>query len=363
MSLSLSSTSPPTSAASLKTLKLKMGWDLKKCWLHPKEIVDYIQNIILNGKFSFSYNRRTNVVANNWQKWGAGSGLLMKRATWCMAMCMTHKIAYNLWGPFLMSLEHKYFQRFSFPKRKWKWLSSIARSTWQSPRGPWQGCPPHRLPASKATCSPPPSSPPPQGLWDQGCPDPPSPGSPPISQLCRSLSEIFSSRNAPRNGSASWAAGEHGRSLEHCGLMLVCPCRGSRSAGLSPRAPFGPVMKIASYVKVRVCRSIFEIQPGPPGDVHRHPSQSWLSENSPAPPCPRGRARARGLNFASRGGRSLPWHRPDGIPGGFTSIRNSFENLGLKSGMDDFTPKFQEQEWIFENCTHPAITRQHIYNA
>ena len=169
----------------------------------------------------------------------------MKRATWCMAMCMTHKIAYNSWGPFLMSLEHKYFQRFSFPKRKWKWLSlcisSIARSTWQSPRGPWQGCPPHLLPASKVTCSPPPSSPPPQGLWDQGCPDPPFPGSPPISQLCRSLSEIFSSRNAPRNGSASWEAGEHGRSPEHCGLMSVCPCRGSRSSGLSPRGPFGPV--------------------------------------------------------------------------------------------------------------------------
>ena len=179
--------------------------------------------------------------------------------------CAWHtKLHIILGALFLMSLEHKYFQRFSFPKRKWKWLSlcisSIARSTWQSPRGPWQGCPPHLLPVSKATCSPPPSSPPPQGLWDQGCPDPPFPGSPPISQLCRSLSEIFSSRNAPRNGSASWAAGEHGRSLEHCGLMSVCPCRGSRSAGLSPRGPFGPVMmKITSYVRVRVCRSIFEI--------------------------------------------------------------------------------------------------------
>ena len=145
--------------------------------------------------------------------------------------------------------------------------------------------------------------------------------------------------------------------------MSVCPCRGSRSAGLSPRGPFGPVMKITSYVTVRVWRSIFEIQPGPPGDVHRHPSQSWLSENSPGPPCPRGHDHARGLNFVFRDGRSLPWHRPDGIPGGFTFIRNSLENLGLKPGMDDFIPKFQEQEGIVENCTHPAITRKHIYNA
>jgi len=167
-------------------------------------------------------------------------------------------------GPFPNCIGAQIFPKIFISQKKVKvtfslCISSIARSTWQSPRGPWQECPPHHLPASKATCSPPPSSPPPQGLWDQGCPDPPSPGSPPISQLCRSLSEIFSSRNAPRNGSASWAAGEHGRSPEHCGLMLVCPCRGSRSAGLSPRGPFGPVLKITSYVRVRVCRSIFEI--------------------------------------------------------------------------------------------------------